>query len=307
LNGISQSSTALSSLPATDHLGIVGSAVGSLGAIDWRTDTQASASMGGLHAFSKSFVGNLTTGNSGRDYVFSYSGNPQPSYYPTYSEVGAPGALAHLTANDIIFSAPAGSSATTVTASLQLELSGSLTTGVTLGVSDLGSGAFAAVMISANLGVDSALPGSGFGGSSDGFMRLSQSGATAPYTDSAGLLTGAVFDGTTHNHLSLASMTFPVGVPVSLSLSLETATRAYSYGFAEAFGLADFSHTLSLPTGGIAFDGLPTGFSVNSTSLGILNNQYSAVPEPSGWGWILGLGCLFGGAIHTGRRKRSQG
>lgn len=302
LNGTVQSPISTGSGGVSDSVSITGSAAGSLGPIVWRTDSQASAEPGSSHAFSKSFVGNLTTGMSGSDYVFSYSGNPNPAYAPVYSEFGAPGASSRWTADDIYFSAPPGSGATTVTASLHLTISGILTTGVTTGIRNLNPGSVAGVYSSISL---SAPGGATYGGSGDGFQRVIQSSTSAPFTQSGGFLSGAIFDGSARNSIDLPSMTFPVGVPVTLSITLETAARSSSYGFGETFALADFAHTLTLPQLGDVFAGLPAGFSVQSTELGIVDNHFSlAVPEPTEWSIAVGAGC---GALAVGRRLRRGG
>lgn len=290
LNGLVQSSAPSGSTVATDHLSITGTAAGSRGPINWRTDSMATALPGNLHAFSKSFVGNLGTGLSGSDYVFSYSGNPNPGYSPVYTELAAPGAVSRFTSTDILFTAPVGSGATTVTASLRFAVSGMLATAVTVGTPNLNPGSMAAVRMTASLFV----PGSSsYGGSAEGFGRLVQSGTAAPSMQSGGFLAGAVFDGVTANSIQLDSMTFPVGVPVTISLSLETAARSSSYGFGETYALADFGHTLTLPPVGDVFAGLPTGYSVDSLQLGIVDNHYTlAVPEPGQGAVILGLGCV---------------
>lgn len=288
LNGSSLDSSAPASGSASSSLNSNGSAAGSSSLVTWQTSTSATADPGLLHASSGAHVNNTGTGFSGRDYVFSYAGDS--ATFDLSSGINDPGAYAIGHWNGIVFSAPAGSGDTTVSATFHLRMSGLLTTSaVNFGGPNLGISASAAVDVSAFLSTAYSVPGTSFGGGANGVMRISQGGG-APSTESSGLLVGAVFDGATANDLVLGPFLFPVGQPVTLDLKLKTAARASSYGFYQVDAVSDFSHTLGLPTGSPVFD-LPSGFSVDSSELGILDDRFVVVPEPRDFAFVAGICC----------------
>ncbi len=101
-------------------------------------------------------------------------------------------------------------------------------------------------------------------------------------------------------------MGVPVGSPVSLSLSLSlfgSAQTLLSGGLVEA----DNVFTISFPGSGPVFD-LPEGFTVNSASGLIVNNEWMGnplpIPEPTTL-VLLGASALAIGGIARRRRRRS--
>lgn len=71
-------------------------------------------------------------------------------------------------------------------------------------------------------------------------------------------------------------------------------------------GTSDFSHTLTLSQTGPVFLNLPTGTTVNSASLNIVNNALvTATPEP-GAASLAGIGLLLGGIAAKIRRVRTR-
>ena len=266
-------------------------AFGSSSVVSWQTQANGTADAGILRATSRAHVNNFGTGFAGSDYVFSYSGNSSGFGAPGVAAVDEPGGYSSGHWDGIMFSAPAGSLATTVTATFHLSISGLLLTStVNSGGPNLGISASAAVDVSAFLNSSYFVPGTSFGGGAFGVQRISQ-GAGAPATESSGLLVGAVFDGSTANDLVLGPFVFPVGQPVSLDIKLKTAARASSYGFYQVDAVSDFGHTLELPVGSPVFD-LPAGFSVDSTELGIVNDMFTPVPEPRDYAFSAGICCI---------------
>ena len=71
---------------------------------------------------------------------------------------------------------------------------------------------------------------------------------------------------------------------------------------ATSSGISNFSSTVTFPTSGPVFD-LPPGYTVNSPSAGIVNNQY-VLPEPSALA-LLAAGSS--GLALLGRRRARVG
>jgi hypothetical protein len=91
------------------------------------------------------------------------------------------------------------------------------------------------------------------------------------------------------------------GQPVTMRLSLDLLASANNRGNV----FLDFMHTVTFPSSGPVFN-LPTGWSVNSQSGSIVNNQFvglNAVPEPSSVA-LFGCGAL--GLLLRNWRKRKS-
>ncbi len=89
----------------------------------------------------------------------------------------------------------------------------------------------------------------------------------------------------------------PINTPVSLSVGLGlTVSGAGGY---DTTSDSSASVSLFLPTSGPVFN-LPDGFTVNSASLGIVNNTYSPVPEPEEY-----AACAAAGLVGFGLWRRA--
>ncbi len=175
-------------------------------------------------------------------------------------------ALAVATIDDIIISGPGSGSIFT---QLNLRLHGVLSAVSSLANEPDGSVAAAQVSIAVMRGTETL----GFGT----FRHDSTNGSSSQVT-STGMLTG--FDG--DDLLTTASFLVPLNTPTTIELqlriSLVSTLQATVAG--EAAGSAFFNQTLSFSTEGDVFT-LPDGYTANSVSAGIINNDYNAVPEPS--------------------------
>lgn len=72
------------------------------------------------------------------------------------------------------------------------------------------------------------------------------------------------------------AFTLPVGVPLAGAMSLSSSTEVSAQGRAQA--QVDFLNTMSFALTGPVFD-LPAGFTVNSPSLGIVDNRWIFAPQ----------------------------
>jgi hypothetical protein len=107
-----------------------------------------------------------------------------------------------------------------------------------------------------------------------------------------------------------SSFTVTPNVPSALELSLEVATSAGGTSFGapsqSTWALSDFSNTLTFRIGAPVFD-LPPGYSVDSPSLGIVDNRWvlapTQVPEPATV-LLLGVGIA---ALGVARMRRYAG
>jgi hypothetical protein len=113
------------------------------------------------------------------------------------------------------------------------------------------------------------------------------------------------FDG--HQVFSSAPVTLPVGMPFQMNLTMfVSATTQINLcncdsndlpgHFRYAESATDFSHSMSFPLNADVF-GLPTGYTVNSPSAGIVNNRF-VIPEPTS------LGLLVAGTLALFCRRR---
>lgn len=115
-----------------------------------------------------------------------------------------------------------------------------------------------------------------------------------------GLLTG--FSGTGDFVITTPAFDVPVGVPTALSLVLASAAAAGTTQLdsENAFAAMDFLHTLTFPTDGPVLN-LEPGLNYNAPSMGIIDNQFEAVPEPETWGAMLVVAGL---TVATWLRRR---
>ena len=112
-----------------------------------------------------------------------------------------------------------------------------------------------------------------------------------------------------HADISTPLVTLPTGVPHGVFLGLELVVGAGTITDGENLSASgNFANTLSFPLSGPVFD-LPPGFTANSLSGLIVNNQWigaphvapQGVPEPATL-MLLGLGV--GGLVAASWRKR---
>jgi hypothetical protein len=186
---------------------------------------------------------------------------------------------------------------------------GSTLSSATLTVSDLVfSGPSSAIPVSLNLLFSGTQNASGTSGSSYGIFNFtldlsgaaqfsgSFSGRADVYSgggiNQEGLLTG--YNGGA-NSLQSGIWAAPTGIPLTLTITLYTQAYASSGYGATADG--DATAALALLNDSPLFN-LPSGFSADSASLGLVGNVYSPVPEPSEYVAIAGLGLLAFGAWH---------
>jgi hypothetical protein len=131
-------------------------------------------------------------------------------------------------------------------------------------------------------------------------------GTIQEYAD--GPLEGHLHGGVISDIITSDQLMLPVGQVYSVHVDISANARGFvrilgtpadefdSVG-ATGGGSSDFQHTVSFPTSGPVFD-LPPGYTVNSVSAGIINNQF--VPEPS----TLWLSALSLAALFSRRRRR---
>ena len=90
-----------------------------------------------------------------------------------------------------------------------------------------------------------------------------------------GDLTGVSFPDT----LNIGSFNVSLNNPYTLKITLgaDSSGRIDGFGSAVSTGIADFGHTVSFPTAGAVFE-LAPGYSVNSVSADIVNNEWLGEP-----------------------------
>jgi hypothetical protein len=129
----------------------------------------------------------------------------------------------------------------------------------------------------------------------DGSFGISSFNGEAPTMNSSGWLTD--FDG--NDTLTSDSFTVPLNTPFTLSFKLSaTASNVFNgddTGLAESS--ADFGNTFSFALDGQPVFDLPDGYTANSVSAGLIDNQYVELPEP-------GFAALFAAALVAVVRPR---
>lgn len=175
-------------------------------------------------------------------------------------------ALAVATIDDLIISGPGTGSILT---QLNVRLHGVLSAVTSLASEADGSVSAAQVSIAIMRGNEML----GFG-----TYRHDSTNGTSSQVTANGLLSS--FDG--DDLLTTGSFLVPLNtattIELQLRISLVSTLQATVAG--EATGSAFFNQTLSFSTDGDVFN-LPEGYTANSVSAGIINNDYNAVPEPS--------------------------
>lgn len=132
-----------------------------------------------------------------------------------------------------------------------------------------------------------------FSGSFSGNLYEDHSG----YSDGSGLLTG--YAGGTAS-LTTGEWIIPTGVPLTLYFSLSGSSSAS--GDYDSNGDASNDGNLWLPLATPLFN-LPEGFTANSADGAIVNNYYTAVPEPEHYFALAGAGLAVFGLYRRARRR----
>jgi hypothetical protein len=86
-----------------------------------------------------------------------------------------------------------------------------------------------------------------------------------------------------HGSFDSGRTTVPVGVPIAMNFQLDSTAQTESFFVSSAFALVDGLNTMGFPIGVPVFD-LPSGFTVNAPSIGLVNNVIPGdiVPGPPG-------------------------
>lgn len=134
---------------------------------------------------------------------------------------------------------------------------------------------------------------SAFSGSFDGGLYEDYTG----YSFGDGLLTG--YAGGTAS-LTTGEWIIPTGVP--LTLFFELTSSSYASGNYDSSGDASGDGNLWLPLATPLFN-LPEGFTANSADGAIVNNYYTAVPEPEHYFALAGAGLAVFGLYRRARRR----
>ena len=190
------------------------------------------------------------------------------------SQIGVNTNGASFTFNDLVISGPVGTVGTTLTVSFNVAISGALTAATT------GTNMLASAGMSMAYGLA--------GTSGQGSLQASNGGGFS----SSGILQGVVANQGTipHTIFRTGVATVTVGSPFTFSLGMQVLSIAGPTNFCNggcvgtASAIADFAHTLGLPTGGPVAN-LPAGYTLSSASGLIVNNQFNptpvVTPEPS--------------------------
>jgi len=84
--------------------------------------------------------------------------------------------------------------------------------------------------------------------------------------------------------LDTGNFVVPTGTPLTLVLSLATEADVYAWSNQDGDWVisgSDFGHTLTFPVSEEVFR-LPDGYSATAPGIGLINNAFTAVPEPCG-------------------------
>ena len=97
-----------------------------------------------------------------------------------------------------------------------------------------------------------------------------------------------------------------VGVPQKVGLQLQVQTGAANLNDTRQEASVDFLNTLDFVTGMPEFD-LPTGYTANSVSARIVDNQYHpvAVPLPPAWALLLAGGGVALRGLRSGNSRQT--
>jgi len=173
------------------------------------------------------------------------------------------------TFDDLVISGPVGTIGTTLTVSFNVAISGALTA-VTTGTN---------MLAMAEVGTVYTLAGT----SGQGILQATNGGGFS----ASGILSGvAASQGTINNTLRTGVATVTVGTPFSFSLLIGENSIAGPTNFCNggcvgtAAAIANFANTLGLPTTGPVAN-LPAGYTLNSASGLIVNNQFTPTPAPT--------------------------
>jgi hypothetical protein len=263
-----------------------------------------SASFSNTVPISNGGIAGTLTGN---EFAGAGPGGVRGSSSMALSQPGVPGlsggvgafaqSSSSATFSDFVITGPGG--ATTVAGSLKLTLDGTSETSSLImdGLDNTQIQAFTQI----DLGVSGGVAGLTYAGTFTQVSGADGKGPTSQDSSATGVFTGdSVPTGFTSAVTSL-----PVGTFFTVSLQLTTDAGAGYSASATILGndttdvelqaINDFSSTFTFPTSGPVFN-LPAGYTVNSVSADIVNNQYlggapASVPEP-GTSVLLGSGVL---------------
>ena len=86
-----------------------------------------------------------------------------------------------------------------------------------------------------------------------------------------------------HGYFDSGRTTVPVGVPILMNLLISSSAQTESFFVSSGFAVVDGRNTMGFPIGVPVFD-LPSGFTVNAPSIGLVNNVIPGdiVPGPPG-------------------------
>lgn len=221
---------------------------------------------------------------------------------------------ARFTLDDIVISGPEGTVSTFLNLTVNGGMSGTVNTVTGPGYFLGAVGRSTSVQLSGGF---FALAHTPFAGSVIASGQVGNCGPTG-CTETNSFVASGLFDGFTGDdmnlNLSLPVFVAQVGAPFTLDMRLIAGgsasyiiqgTTAGDFSLS-ADGSSDFSHTVSFPTAGPVFN-LPAGYTVNSVSGLIVNNQWTgggvtSVPEPVSLA-LLGIGLA--GLAASRRRKKT--
>lgn len=196
-------------------------------------------------------------------------------------------AFARATFNDFVIDGPGNS----VVAPIRFRVTGSLSAGASAATENRRNTATSNALVSFRIN-----NGASNGGTIGQFV---DNGVSSPLT-TTGLLTG--FDG--DDILTIPDLLLPVGSLFSVSMELTVQTilsyNSFEPTFTSSANVA-FDHTVTFATDGAIF-GLPEGYTVNSVSARIVDNQLAPVPVPPAL-WLLSSALVpFAGRVRARSR-----
>ena len=104
--------------------------------------------------------------------------------------------------------------------------------------------------------------------------------------------------------LNTGTFVVPTGTPLTLVLSLATEADVYAWSNQDGDWVisgSDFGHTLTFPVSEEVFT-LPDGYSATAPGIGLINNAFTAVPEPPVYSMLTGIVLLLTGIFLSPRR-----